>query len=82
MKLFWIEHTARSLTLMSIQDTQFQKGKQRRVAYVSPSFTFGNGDIAFDDKWRVRIVITGEVAMFSSLDEAKDWAQAVVLLTH
>ncbi len=83
MRYFWIEHTASSVTLMCLQATPFQQGKPRRVAYVSPSFTFGDGSISFErDKYRARVVATGEVAMFPTLDQAKDWAQAVVLLNQ
>lgn len=83
MKLFWIEHTSSSITLMCLQDTPFNAEKPRRMAYVSPSFTFGDGSISLDrNKYRARVVATGEVAMFPTLDQAKDWAQAVVLLNQ
>ena len=82
MRYFWIEHTVNSQTLMCLQDTPFQQGKPRRVAYVSPSFTFGDGLVELDSKWRAQIVSTREEKIFSSLAQAKDWAQAVVLLNQ
>lgn len=45
------------------------------MAWVSPTF-----DSEF--KYRACIATTRKYEWFESLDEAKDWAQAVVLLTH
>ena len=82
MRYFWVQHTINSQTLMRLRDTQFQPGKPIRVAWVSPTYTFGNGLVEHGAKWRVQIVSTREEKVFSSLEQAKDWAQAVVLLNQ
>ncbi len=82
MRYFWVQHTVNSQTLMCLRDTPFQQGKPVRMAYVSPSFTFGDGLIEHSAKWRAQIVSTREEKIFSSLEQAKDWAKAVVLLNQ
>lgn len=67
MKYFWIAHTPDSESLMYIN---------RRVAWVSPTFMHEG------QMYWARISGTREEKLFSTKDQAKDWAQAVVLLTH
>jgi hypothetical protein len=78
MKYFWTHHTENSHTLMRLRNDE----RPHRVAYVSPTFKFGDDSVIYDSKWKAQIISTREVAVFSSIDQAKDWAQAVVLLNQ
>lgn len=78
MRYFWVQHTENSHTLMRLRDEQ----RPHRVAYVSPTFKFGDDSVMYNGKWKAHIISTREAEVFPSIDEAKDWAQAVVLLNQ
>lgn len=70
MKPYWVEQTEHSCTLVSDWITP------KRHAWISPTFLHEG---MF---YRATIVSTREEQKFLTLQQAKDWAQAVVLLTH
>lgn len=57
-------------------------GPRRRYASVRATYFFGDGSQSCDARFRAQIVRTSEVAVFPTLKQAKDWAQAVVLLNQ
>jgi hypothetical protein len=54
----------------------------RRYAIIRPTYFFGDGSQAVDAQYRAHIGRTGEAAVFPTLQQAKDWAQAVAILNH
>ena len=72
MTYIWMTHTEHSHTLFK-QHPDYKI--PQRMAWVSPTC-----DMNF--KYRACIAETRQHEWFKSLDEAKDWAQAVVLHTH
>ena len=54
----------------------------KRLAAVTRSFKFGDGSVSQKAIWRARIISTGEEKTFPTENQAKDWAQAVVLLNQ
>lgn len=72
MNYIWIHQTPDSCTLVSDNKDVLH----RRHAWVSPTFLHEGM------YYRVRITATKEEHLFLDLDQAKDWAKAVVLLTQ
>ncbi len=72
MSLHWVFSTADSHTLYKVHPNH---KIPQRMAWVSPIF-----DAPFN--YRVFIIKTKKFERFETLQQAKDWAQAVVLLTN
>ena len=76
MKYIWVASTEYSHTLFKQHPDHKIPQKMAWVSCVFPS------DNHPRPRWRVRIVATGEPCTALTLQEAKDWAQAVILLTQ
>ena len=57
-------------------------GKDRRLAVVTRTYYYGDGSFAMEELWRAFIFRTSEADVFPTLEQAKDWAQAVSILNH
>lgn len=77
MKLYW-DTTIASSGSLYMRATP----RDRRVAWVALTFKLGDGAYSPKSRWRARIVATGEEQVFESSEQAKDWAQTVVLLNQ
>ena len=53
-----------------------------RHATVSKAYYYGDGTFSPDAQWRVFMLKTSEAAVLPTLEQAKDWAQAVASLNH
>ena len=80
MTYIWMADTEHTHTLLYRQDPD-QKIPQR-MAFIAPHFNYGNGEIPYQVYWRARVIKTGETDNFRTMQQAKDWAQAVVILNH
>jgi hypothetical protein len=69
-------------TLLYKQDPD-QKIPQR-MAVISPliKYTEDEPEPYWTGRWRARIIASKQQKFFSSVQQAKDWAQAVILLTQ
>jgi hypothetical protein len=79
MNIFW-EHAVESTCTLFKHDER--RMFPQRLAAVTRSFKYGDNSAPFSARWRARIISTGEEKTFSTEDQAKDWAQAVVLLNQ
>lgn len=75
MKLVWVASSEYSHTLY-LQDPD--EKKPQKMAWVSCVFA----SYRQPQMWRARVVATGEPCTTSTLQQAKDWAQAVVILNQ
>ncbi len=75
MKLVWMANSDYAHTLLR-QDTPTKI--PQKMAWVARVFASNTPP----QMWRAQIVSSQERGVFTSLDEAKDWAQAVVLLNQ
>lgn len=82
MKYVWMERPEDFHTLLYRQDPD-QKIPQR-MAVISPLITSTEEEPEpyWTGRWRARIIESKQQKFFSSVQQAKDWAQAVVLLTQ
>jgi hypothetical protein len=53
-----------------------------RHAIVSKTYYYGDGTCSPDALWRVYMLKTSEAIVLPTLEQAKDWAQAVASLNH
>jgi hypothetical protein len=75
MKLVWMANTEYTHTLYKqLPDEK----RPHHMAWVARMF----GSNTPPQIWRARIISSQEECVFTSLDQAKDWAQAVVLLNQ
>jgi hypothetical protein len=72
-----MEDSKSTQTLLYRQDPT-QKIPQR-MAWVACTYSTAQGYKTF---WKARIIKTGDFSMFDTEQQAKDWAQAVVLLNQ
>jgi hypothetical protein len=75
-----MEDTEHTHTLLYRQDPD-QKIPQR-MAFVAAHFNYGDGTVPYQTYWRARVMKSGETDTFHTKQQAKDWAQAVVILNH
>jgi hypothetical protein len=75
MKLVWMANTQYAHTLYKQLPDQ---KKPHHMAWVAHLF----GSNQPPNMWRARVIATKDEAIFPSLEQAKDWAQAVVLLNQ
>jgi hypothetical protein len=76
VKLVWVADTDYTHTLCK----QLPESKNsQKMAWIACAYSTAQGYKKF---WKARIVGTGELSMFDTEQQAKDWAQAVVLLNQ
>lgn len=75
MKLVWMANSDYTHTLLK-QDTPTKI--PQRMAWIARVFASNTPP----HMWRAQIISSQERGVFTSLDEAKDWAKAVVLLNQ
>lgn len=77
MTYVWMQDSDYTATLLYKQDPN-EKTPQS-MAWVACAYSTAQGYKKF---WKARIVGTNELNMFDTEQQAKDWAQAVVLLNQ
>ena len=75
MKLVWMANSDYTHTLLK-QSTPTKI--PQKMAWIARMF----GSNTPPQIWRARIISSQEECVFTSLDQAKDWAKAVVLLNQ
>jgi hypothetical protein len=77
MKIFWEQTIESTATLYYHEDRRMFP---HRLAVVTR--VYGGTPYQFIEQWKARVIVTLEEQVFPTEDQAKDWAQAVVLLNQ
>jgi uncharacterized protein YifE (UPF0438 family) len=79
MKLEWHESNVNYTTLIQSEPNTYKRFASVYVAYYRTESCAPN---EVQIVWQAQITETSQRKTFDTKDQAKDWAQAVVLLTH